>query len=65
MVVIGDTATPESKEIVSFVVIHNKKKFDIDFPLDSTVSKLKLYLQNIISMFQSPFFIHSKHVKTI
>ncbi|XP_014271163.1 ubiquitin domain-containing protein UBFD1 [Halyomorpha halys] len=36
------------KEIVSFTVIHNKNRFDVQFPLDETVSKLKQHLQNII-----------------
>ena len=37
------------KEDVSFIVIHNKNKFDVQFPLDEPVLKLKQHLQNIIS----------------
>lgn len=52
-VVIGEQAASDPKEVVNFIVIHNKNKFDVDFPLDDTVSKLKLHLQNIINVPQS------------
>lgn len=48
--VVQEKATSEPKEIVNFIVIHNKNKFDIEFPLDETVSKLKLHLQNVINV---------------
>ncbi|KAL1129116.1 hypothetical protein AAG570_013647, partial [Ranatra chinensis] len=42
-----------TKELVKFVVIYNKNKYDIEFAIDETVAKLKLHLQNIIGVPQS------------
>uniref|UniRef100_A0A0V0G4E3 Putative ubiquitin domain-containing protein ubfd1 n=1 Tax=Triatoma dimidiata TaxID=72491 RepID=A0A0V0G4E3_TRIDM len=41
------------KECVKFVVIHNKNKYDVEFPLDETIAKLKLHLQNLLGVPQS------------
>ncbi|KAK9502531.1 hypothetical protein O3M35_011299 [Rhynocoris fuscipes] len=41
------------KECIKFVVIHNKNKYDVEFPLDETVAKLKLHLQNLLGVPQS------------
>lgn len=70
----GDTKTDAAnlqekdsppKEIVSFIVIHNKNKFDVQFPFDETVSKLKQHLQNIISKYycseRNVFFLFICH----
>lgn len=43
----------DSREKVDFKVIYNKKKIDIAFALDATVSELKEHLQNVISVPQS------------
>ncbi|XP_024086169.1 ubiquitin domain-containing protein UBFD1-like isoform X2 [Cimex lectularius] len=45
---------PEQKiELVTFNVIHNKQKYEVDFPLDDSVSKLKLHLQSLIGIPQN------------
>jgi hypothetical protein len=36
------------KESVDFKVIYSKNKYDVSFPLDSTVGELKQHLQDII-----------------
>jgi hypothetical protein len=36
------------KERVDFKVIYSKNKYDVSFPLDSTVGELKQHLQDII-----------------
>jgi hypothetical protein len=38
------------KDSVDFKVIYNKNKYDVNFPLDSTVSQLKQHLQDIIGI---------------
>lgn len=43
----------EPKECVDFKVIYNKKKYDVNFPLDDTIGQLKLHLQDITGDFSS------------
>jgi len=38
------------KEVVRFLVIYNKVKYDIEFPLDDTVADLKVHLNKIIGV---------------
>ena len=37
----------ESKDLVDFKVVFNKKKYDVSFPLDETIAKLKTHIQEI------------------
>ncbi len=39
-----------SGEKVEFKVIYNKKKYDVNFPLDSDVGALKSHLQSLIGI---------------
>lgn len=42
--------TNQAEEETSFKVIYNKNRYDVSFPLTSTVMQLKNHLQNIIGM---------------
>ncbi|KAF6202564.1 hypothetical protein GE061_002962 [Apolygus lucorum] len=47
-VVPPDPIVPEQlKENVSFIVIHSKTKYDVEFPIGDTVEQLKLHLQTL------------------
>ncbi|XP_015122536.1 ubiquitin domain-containing protein UBFD1 [Diachasma alloeum] len=40
----------DTREKIDFKVIFNKKKIDVNFPLDGTIAELKEYLQEVISV---------------
>lgn len=37
----------ENREQVDFKVIYNKQKYDVSFPIDDSVSKLKTHIQEL------------------
>lgn len=41
------------QEKIDFVIIYNKKKLNINFPIDSTVAELKKHVQSLISVPQA------------
>jgi hypothetical protein len=45
-----------AKDSVDFKVIYNKNKYDVNFPLDSTIGQLKQHLQDIIG---TAFLFHT------
>ncbi|BET03031.1 UBQ [Nesidiocoris tenuis] len=42
-----DPVSEQPKENISFIVIHSKTKYDVEFPLNDTVEQLKLHLQTL------------------
>lgn len=40
----------DTQEKIDFKVIFNKKKIDVNFPLNGTIAELKDYLQEVISV---------------
>lgn len=47
------TSKDETKEMIDFKIIYNKRKIDVNFPLDDTVKNLKAHLQDIIAVPQA------------
>ena len=51
-----DPSVNTVKDVGIFKVIFNKKKYDVSFPLDSTIAQLKEHLHTIIGVQHFGFY---------
>lgn len=58
---------PPTGEGVSFKLVYNKTKYDIEFPLDGTVKQLKEHLSSVISEYAWTnfmlYFVHQVNLE--